>query len=139
MKVSEAALHKLQEGERQQDSKQHNKAARRSPSTPSMPLYPDETQIAVAILGPQRSHEWKAKAALLEREGLPPVDTLMGGRSWLAVQRFFATRDGLDRATPPESNPPNTRRVRYVPFVPDGGERLHAQEATAADRERVER
>jgi hypothetical protein len=112
----------------------------RSPSpSQGLPLYPDEKQIAIAILGPQRAQEWKAKAALLEREGLPPIDTLMGGRSWVAVQRFFATRDGLDRVTPPESNSPDTRRVRYVPFVPDGRERSHAKEETAVTRRRDER
>jgi hypothetical protein len=111
---------------------------RPSASSNNLPLYPSEKQIAVAILGPRRAHEWKAKAVLLEREGLPRIDPLMGGRSWAAVERFFASREGLDHATRPESNSPNAR-VRYVPFAPDGGERLYAQEERPAVGGRVER
>ena len=115
------------------------KALRLSLPLAGLPLYPNEKQIAVAILGPQRAHEWKAKAALLEREGLPPIDPLMGGRSWVATQRFFAMRDGLDPANPSESNSPPARRVRYVPFAPDGRERSHAQEEAAVACGRFER
>ena len=58
----------------------------------SMPLYPDEKAIARAVMGP-RAKEWPVKAKYLEeKHGLPPVDELMGGRFWPAVEQFFRTR-----------------------------------------------
>jgi hypothetical protein len=104
-------------------------------NTESLPLYPDEHQIAFAILGMQRAHEWKGKAALLEREGLPPIDPIMGGRSWRAVRQFFAARDGIEPAgTSVQLS--TSRRVRCVPFVPDGAELSDAPEETADPVER---
>ena len=58
----------------------------------SLPMYADDTEIARAILGPGRAAEWKALAVVLEREGLPPRDPLMGGRYWPGVQAWFAKR-----------------------------------------------
>jgi hypothetical protein len=101
------------------------------PSIDSFPLYPDEDQIALGILGAHRAHEWKAKAVILEREGLPPIDTLMGGRPWKAVQQFFAQRNGLDEGISRGVKSSSSHRVRSVPFVPDGREVLNAQEETA--------
>lgn len=57
-----------------------------------LPMYADDTDIARAILGPGRTAEWKALAVVLEREGLPPRDPLMGGRYWPGVQAWFAKR-----------------------------------------------
>ena len=98
--VPQVPLSAIEDADRQHASRPHRGNAKVSPPSQSLPLYPNEKQIAVAILGVKRAHEWKAKAVLLEREGLPGIDPLMGGRSWLAVQRFFAARDGLDPATP---------------------------------------
>jgi hypothetical protein len=101
-----------------------------------MPLYPDEHQIAVAILGSRRAREWKAKAVILERAGLPPIDPLMGGRPWHAVEKFFATRNELDEGISAGVKSPGARRVRCVPFVPDGREVLNGEEETAGRRRR---
>ena len=57
------------------------------------PLYMSEAQVA-AMLG-MTPADWKARAAVLAREGLPPVDPLMGGRYWPAVRRFLDARHGL--------------------------------------------
>lgn len=38
---------------------------------------------------------WSGIAVVLEREGLPRVDPLFGGRYWPAVQAFFHRRYGL--------------------------------------------
>jgi hypothetical protein len=46
-------------------------------------LYPDEKRLAQWILG-DRAREWLAKAAVLERQGLPRIDPFMGGRFWPA-------------------------------------------------------
>jgi hypothetical protein len=85
-----------------------------------LPLYPSEAEVAAAVLGPGRVREWKALAVLLEREGLPSIDPVMGGRSWQAVKQFFRIRDGLDAKAP--GQPLVSDRVRCVPLVPDGKE-----------------
>ncbi|OSJ33735.1 hypothetical protein BSZ19_14955 [Bradyrhizobium japonicum] len=54
-----------------------------------MPLYPSEAQIARAVLG-DRAKDWKRIAKVLEdKEGLPKINLLMGGRFWPAVVAFF--------------------------------------------------
>jgi hypothetical protein len=58
-------------------------------------LYPDEGKLARLVLG-DRAGEWPAKAAVLEREGLPRIDPLMWGRFWPAVKKWFFMRHGLD-------------------------------------------
>ena len=102
-----------------------------APPVHDMPLYPDEDQIAFAVLGPGRAHEWKAKAIILERQGLPPIDPLMGGRMWLAVVQFFASQNVLDERIVAGVKSPTIGRVRRVPFVPDGREVLDGKEETA--------
>ena len=96
-----------------------------------MPLYPDENEIALAVLGPRRAREWKAKAIVLERHGLPPIDPLMGGRLWVAVLKFFYDRNNLDGGIAAGVKLPAAGRVRCVPFVPDGREVLDGEEKTA--------
>jgi hypothetical protein len=56
-------------------------------------LFPSEREIARRLS--QTPKEWAAKAVILERDGLPKVDPLMGGRPWPAVQAFFLRRYGL--------------------------------------------
>ena len=53
-------------------------------------LFPCEAEIARRLS--QTPSEWRAKAAVLEREGLPRVDPIMGGRYWPAVEAFWNRR-----------------------------------------------
>lgn len=55
--------------------------------------FPAEAEIARRLS--QDPKEWVAKATILERHGLPPVDALMGGRYWPSVKAFFHRRYGL--------------------------------------------
>lgn len=55
--------------------------------------FPAEAEIARRLS--QEPKEWAAKAIILERQGLPPIDPLMGGRYWPSVQAFFRRRHGL--------------------------------------------
>ena len=61
-------------------------------------LFLSEPEVA-RLLGQQLA-EWKAKAIVLERHGLPPIDLLMGGRYWPAVCAFFDRRYGISNANP---------------------------------------
>lgn len=56
-------------------------------------LFPCEAEIARRLS--QTPAELAAKAKILERDGLPKIDPLMGGRPWRAVQAFFDRRYGL--------------------------------------------
>lgn len=55
----------------------------------SLPLYATDQQLGPAILGPVKAGDWPQIAELLEGQGLPKVDTLMGGRYVPAVKAFF--------------------------------------------------
>lgn len=66
----------------------------------ALPLFSDDAQIGLALLGPGRMGEWRSIAALLERRGLPKIDTLMGGRYVPAVKAFFDREYGIDRPGP---------------------------------------
>lgn len=86
----------------------------RAPQAGNMPLYPTEAQIARAVLG-DRAKDWKHIAKVLEdKEGLPRINELMGGRFWPAVVAFFHgwQHISLDGSIP-EIAPPS--RVRTVP------------------------
>jgi hypothetical protein len=72
-------------------------------------LFPGETEIARRLN--QSPTEWRGKAAVLEREGLPRVDPLMGGRYWPAVLAWWNRRYGISRIEASQ---------------PDGGEDLDA-------------
>ena len=54
-------------------------------------LYPDEGELAQCILG-KKAKQWPSIAPTLEREGLPEIDPLTGGRFWPAVLAFI---DGM--------------------------------------------
>jgi hypothetical protein len=101
-------------------------------------LYPDEAEIARRVLG-ARWREWPAKAIVLERDGLPKVDPLMGGRFWPAVQRWFLERHGLDVESSAGAIIPGKCRVRVVPFAPDGLEDFDGEKAQAARNQRRDR
>jgi hypothetical protein len=70
-------------------------------------LFPPEAEIARRLS--QSPAEWAAKAIVLEREGLPRVDPLMGGRYWPAVEVFFRRRYGLSNIE--ASNPDGTENL----------------------------
>ncbi len=70
-------------------------------------LFPSESEIARRLS--QTLPEWKAKAVVLERQGLPRVDPLMGGRYWPAVEQYWRRRYALSTVEPSQ---------------PDGGEKL---------------
>jgi hypothetical protein len=72
-------------------------------------LFPCEEEIARRLS--QEATAWAAKAIVLERDGLPRVDPVMGGRYWPAVLAWWNQRYGL--ATLGVSQP-------------DGGENLDA-------------
>jgi hypothetical protein len=62
------------------------------PSPRNQGLFPCEAEVARRLS--QSPTEWAAKAKILERDGLPKVDPLMGGRPWPAVQAYFLRRYG---------------------------------------------
>ncbi len=67
----------------------------RAPATRNQGLFPSEEEIARRLSQP--AADWRAKAKVLERDGLPRVDPLMQGRYWPAVQAFFGKRYGLHK------------------------------------------
>jgi hypothetical protein len=71
---------------------------RRTSADATTGLFPDEAEVA-RRLGQELS-DWKAKAIVLERHGLPPIDPLMGGRYWPAVCAFFNRRYGICNVGP---------------------------------------
>jgi hypothetical protein len=60
------------------------------------PLFLKDTEIARLLTKDMTVDEWKAKAVILEREGLPKVDPIMGGRFWPAVRSFFERQYGIN-------------------------------------------
>ena len=70
-------------------------------------LFPCEAEIARRLS--QTLPEWRAKAPILERDGLPRIDPMMGGRFWPAVEAYWHRRYAL---------------ATVEPSQPDGGEKL---------------
>lgn len=58
-------------------------------------LFPCEAEIARRLS--QDPADWPAKAIVLERDGLPKIDPLMGARYWPAVEAYWNRRYGLSR------------------------------------------
>jgi hypothetical protein len=56
-------------------------------------LFPNEAEVARRLS--QAPSEWRAKAEVLERDGLPRIDPLMGGRYWPAVLAWWNRRYGI--------------------------------------------
>lgn len=56
-------------------------------------LFPCEREVARRLS--QDPAAWKAISVVLERDGLPRVDPLMGGRYWLAVIEWWNRRYGI--------------------------------------------
>ena len=76
-----------------------------------LPLFLDEVDVARAVLGPGHVSEWKCLAPSLERQGMPRVDPVFGGRYWPALKAWFDHRAGIGE--------------RLVPSMPDGEEKWH--------------
>ncbi|KQP16546.1 hypothetical protein ASF26_01545 [Methylobacterium sp. Leaf93] len=72
-------------------------------------LFPNEAEVARRLS--QDPAEWKAKATILERDGLPRIDPMMGARYWPAVLAYWNRRYGLSAA---------------AAMSPDGMENLNA-------------
>lgn len=58
-------------------------------------LFPSEGEIARRLS--QAPDAWRAKAKVLEREGLPRIDPVMEGRFWPAVEAFWRRRYNLTK------------------------------------------
>lgn len=67
-------------------------------------LYLPEKAIAQRVLGSNAAARWDSLAIVLEREGLPKIDPLMGGRYWPAVRAFLDNRHGLSNAHIPSTS-----------------------------------
>ena len=76
-------------------------------------LYATDEEIGEAVLGRDRRQEFAGLAQMLERDGMPKICPLMGGRYVPSVKRFLDFQNGLTAA---------------VPFAPNGVEgNFHAQ------------
>jgi hypothetical protein len=64
------------------------------PTSRRQGLFPCEGEVARRLS--QSEKRWRQVARQLEREGLPKIDPLMGGRFWPAVVSFFRARHGVD-------------------------------------------
>lgn len=72
-------------------------------------LFPSEAEVARRLSQDPRG--WREKSTVLERDGLPRIDPLMGGRYWPAVEAYWNRRYGLST---------------LLASQPDGGENLDA-------------
>lgn len=63
-------------------------------------LYATDDEIAVAVCG-KNADQWPSIVPVLERQGLPKIDPLIGGRYVPAVKAWFDAQNGLgDRPGP---------------------------------------
>lgn len=70
-----------------------------TPRNVSGSLFPVEEEIARKLS--KTPSEWRAVAIVLERDGFPRVDPIMGGRYWPAVIAWFNKRYGITSVAPP--------------------------------------
>jgi hypothetical protein len=63
-------------------------------------LYLPEAEIAKRVLGKDRASEWPTIAAMLEREGMPPINPIIGRRYWPAVAKWFERYEKVESTTP---------------------------------------
>jgi hypothetical protein len=77
----------------------------------SLPLFATEMEIGAALLGAERACEWKSIVPLYERQGMPKIDPVTGGRYTPAVRAFFDRQYNL---------------TKEAPLSPDGIERPQA-------------
>jgi hypothetical protein len=87
------------------------------PTVKRQGLFPCEAEIARRLS--QSEKRWRQIVRQLEREGLPKIDPVMGGRFWPAVVAFFGARYGVDAAA-------TVGNVMACPGPPDGEEHWDA-------------
>ena len=88
--------------------------------TNELPLFPDERDIALLVLGPDRAKHWPAIAKALETRGFPRIHPLMGGRKLDDVLHYFES-ESVKRGSYP-SQMFASRNFTYAPYAPDGPE-----------------
>lgn len=66
-----------------------------------MPLFPDEADIARAVLGPRGARDWKTIVPSLKRQGFLRMDPVFGARYRPAVKAWMDRRAGLTTMTVP--------------------------------------
>ena len=88
------------------------------PSLKRQGLFPCEAEIARRLS--QSEKRWRAIAKVLERDGLPKIDPLMGARYWPAVVAFFQARYGVGGMS-------RIGSVTIVPGPPDDEEHWDAR------------
>ncbi|MDB5615921.1 hypothetical protein [Tardiphaga sp.] len=77
-----------------------------------IPLFPNESQIAVLVLGEKRSRDWPAIAKHLElKSGLPPVEA------------YFHERQKTVRPYPVRAEPSITPRIPIIRARKSGAEK----------------
>ena len=65
----------------------------------ALPLFATDKDLGEALLG-DRAKMWPGIAKHYEGRGLPPVDSLFGGRYVPAVVKFFDALNGVNGAAP---------------------------------------
>jgi hypothetical protein len=84
----------------------------RIPKIDELPLFPNERDIALIVVGRDRARDWPEIARTLEKRGFPLIHPLMGGRKLADVLDFFHHKPA----------PPGGRNFVYAPYAPDGVE-----------------
>ncbi|WP_079568018.1 hypothetical protein [Bradyrhizobium erythrophlei] len=75
--------------------------SRRAPLTwDRLPLFSTDEEIGEAVLGWDRRREFTGLAQLHERDGLPKISLVWGGRYVPAVKAFFDSEYGLSATAP---------------------------------------
>ena len=75
--------------------------SRRAPLTwDRLPLFSTDEEIGEAVLGWERKGEFAALAQLHERDGMPKISAVWGGRYVPAVKAFLDAQFGLSTAVP---------------------------------------
>jgi hypothetical protein len=69
-----------------------------------LPLFAADDEIGEAVLGRDRKREFAGIAQLHERDGMPKIDPVWGGRYVLGVKAFFDSQYGLSAAVPLAAN-----------------------------------
>jgi hypothetical protein len=65
-----------------------------------LPLFAPDEAIGEAVLGTERKREFAAMAQLQERDGMPKINPVWGGRYVPAVKAFLDKQYGLSTAVP---------------------------------------
>jgi len=69
-------------------------------SIDDLPLFASEDDLSTALMGTGKITVWRQIAPLLEGDGFPKIDALMGGRYTPAVRAFFDREYRLNAAHP---------------------------------------